>query len=537
VVETGKREKRREGGEEAILVGVTFPGDPKSHEHPLDELARLADTAGAVEAGRVVQKRQRPDPSTFLGKGKAEEAAELARETGAKLVITDADLSPAQLRNLEKILDVRVVDRTELILDIFALHARTHQAKLQVELAQAQYILPRLRRMWTHLSREGGTGQAAAIGSRGPGEKQIEIDRRLLRRRISELKAEIARISERRERMAASRSEFFKVSLVGYTNAGKSTLLHRLTGRDAYIADQLFATLDTQTRAWTLGNGKRVFLSDTVGFIRRLPHHLVASFYATLEEVRVADLILHVVDGSHPDASMHMEAVEQVLTELAHSRAEQVRRGRGRARAAPARAQPRARGVRLRAQGHGRRRAHASGRAAHPRHADGGGVPYPGERGQAAGLARRPRHGGAPGLRERHGERPRPAGRRGYGARRAHGRGDPWGRRVVSACHSVRRKGKRPTATASARSPNSPPSESSTSLEARARRRRSRTPAAGQKQEIGPARIDRKSRHRPPGPISYFFGNFRTVPAGTRVEIRSFISITLTTRAPSPARP
>jgi len=316
VVETGKREKRREGGEEAILVGVTFPGDPKSHEHPLDELARLADTAGAVEAGRVVQKRQRPDPSTFLGKGKAEEAAELARETGAKLVITDADLSPAQLRNLEKILDVRVVDRTELILDIFALHARTHQAKLQVELAQAQYILPRLRRMWTHLSREGGTGQAAAIGSRGPGEKQIEIDRRLLRRRISELKAEIARISERRERMAASRSEFFKVSLVGYTNAGKSTLLHRLTGRDAYIADQLFATLDTQTRAWTLGNGKRVFLSDTVGFIRRLPHHLVASFYATLEEVRVADLILHVVDGSHPDASMHMEAVEQVLTEL-----------------------------------------------------------------------------------------------------------------------------------------------------------------------------------------------------------------------------
>ena len=316
MVETGKRSKRREAGDAAILVGVTFPGDPPSHEHPLDELARLAETAGAIEVGRIVQRRQRPDPSTFLGKGKCLETAELARETGAELVITDADLSPAQLRNLEKLLDLRVVDRTELILDIFALHARTHQAKLQVELAQAQYILPRLRRMWTHLNREGGTGQSSAIGTRGPGEKQIEIDRRLLRRRISELKQEIVRISARRERMAASRSSFFKVSLVGYTNAGKSTLQKRLTGRDAYVADKLFATLDTQTRAWTLENGKRVFLSDTVGFIRKLPHHLVASFYATLEEVRVADLILHVVDGSHPDAPLHMDAVEQVLADV-----------------------------------------------------------------------------------------------------------------------------------------------------------------------------------------------------------------------------
>jgi len=316
VVETGKRTKQRAGGEKAILVGVTFPEDPTSHEHPLDELSRLAETAGAECVGRIVQRRQRPDPSTFLGKGKAEEAAELARETGAELILTDADLSPAQLRNLERIVDRRVVDRTELILDIFALHARTHQAKLQVELAQAQYILPRLRRMWTHLNREGGTGQSSAIGTRGPGEKQIEIDRRLLRRRITELKAEIARISERRERMAASRSGYFKVSLVGYTNAGKSTLLNRLTGREAYIADQLFATLDTQTRAWMLGNRKQVFLSDTVGFIRRLPHHLVASFYATLEEVRVADLILHVVDGSHPDAALHMEAVDQVLSDV-----------------------------------------------------------------------------------------------------------------------------------------------------------------------------------------------------------------------------
>ncbi|MHC4451001.1 MAG: GTPase HflX [Planctomycetota bacterium] len=316
MVETGKRTKQREGGERAILVGVTLPSNPKTHEHPLDELARLADTAGAEEVGRIVQRRQRPDPSTFLGKGKALEAAELARELDAELVIADADLSPGQLRNLERVLDMRVVDRTELILDIFALHARTHQAKLQVELAQAQYILPRLRRMWTHLNREGGTGQSAAIGTRGPGEKQIELDRRILRKRISEQKEQIHEISERRERMAASRSGFFKVSLVGYTNAGKSTLLNKLTGRDAYIADQLFATLDTQTRAWTLGNAKRVFLSDTVGFIRNLPHHLVASFYATLEEVRVADLILHVVDGSHPDADLQMEAVEQVLGEV-----------------------------------------------------------------------------------------------------------------------------------------------------------------------------------------------------------------------------
>jgi GTP-binding protein HflX len=316
VVERDKRSTQRQEGERAILVGITLPQDPDSHEHPLDELARLAETAGAVPVGRLVQRRARPDPSTYIGKGKAQEVAELARETDADLVITDADLSPAKLRNLERILDLRVVDRTELILDIFALHARSHQAKLQVELAQAQYVLPRLRRMWTHLNREGGTGQSSAIGTRGPGEKQIEIDRRLLRRRIRDLKDRLEAIAGRRERMASSRDDFFKVSLVGYTNAGKSTLLQRLTGRDAYIADQLFATLDTQTRAWTLGNRKRVFLSDTVGFIRDLPHHLVASFYATLEEVRVADLILHVVDSAHPDAKLHMEAVDEVLEQV-----------------------------------------------------------------------------------------------------------------------------------------------------------------------------------------------------------------------------
>ena len=316
MVEKDKRSKRRKEGERAILVGVTLPDDPETHEHPLDELARLAKTAGAIDVGRIMQRRGRPDPTTYIGKGKAQEVAELARERDADLIITDVDLTPAKLRNLEAILDLRVIDRTELILDIFALHARSHQAKLQVELAQAQYVLPRLKRMWSHLNREGGTGQSSAIGTRGPGEKQIEIDRRLLRTRIRDLKDRLKAIAERRERMASSRDSYFKVSIVGYTNAGKSTLLRALTGEDAFVADQLFATLDTQTRAWMLGNGKRVFLSDTVGFIRNLPHNLVASFYATLEEVRVADLILHVVDASHPDAKSQMAAVEEVLEEV-----------------------------------------------------------------------------------------------------------------------------------------------------------------------------------------------------------------------------
>ena len=316
MVETGTRDGTAKQAERAILVGVIGPDDPETYEDPLEELARLTETAGAAVVGRMMQRRRRPHASTYLGKGKVLEIAETARVEDADLVITDVDLSPAQLRNLERILERRVVDRTELILDIFALHARTHQAKLQVELAQIQYLMPRLRRMWTHLSREGGTGQSGGIGTRGPGEKQIEIDRRILRKRITDLRRELAAIAERRQRLAASRERYFTVSLVGYTNAGKSTLLRSLTGSDAYIADQLFATLDTQTRAWELADGKRVFLSDTVGFIRNLPHHLVASFYATLEEVRSADLILHVVDASHPDARLHAEAVEDVLQRI-----------------------------------------------------------------------------------------------------------------------------------------------------------------------------------------------------------------------------
>ncbi|MHC4341571.1 MAG: GTPase HflX [Planctomycetota bacterium] len=318
MVETGTRDGTTRHGERAVLVGVLLDSEPRParYEDPLDELGRLADTAGAEVVARIVQKRRRADPSTFLGRGKAMEIAELARTEEADVVVLASDLSPAQVRNLEKILERRVVDRTELILDIFALHARTHQAKLQVEMAQMQYLLPRLRRMWTHLSREGGTGQSSGIGTRGPGEKQIEIDRRILRRKIQELRRELGRIAARRHRLAQARAPFFTISLVGYTNAGKSTLLRSLTGARAFVADQLFATLDTQTRAWNLPDGKKVFLSDTVGFIRDLPHHLVASFYATLEEVRSADLVLHVVDASHPDAALQMEAVDKVLTEI-----------------------------------------------------------------------------------------------------------------------------------------------------------------------------------------------------------------------------
>ena len=312
--ETGVRDRPR--GERAILMGALPALHAGPYEDPLTELAQLARTAGAEVVARVTQKRERPHPSTFYGRGKAEEVARQVEELNAELVITDNDLSPAQLRNLERIFGVRLVDRTELILDIFATHAQTHQAQLQVELAQAEYLMPRLRRMWTHLSREGGTGQSSGVGTRGPGEKQLEIDRRLLRKRVLELRRELKAIAERRKRMAESRDVYFKVCLVGYTNAGKSTLLRCLTGAEALVEDQLFSTLDTQTRAWRLPSHKRVFLSDTVGFLRDLPHHLVASFYATLEEVKGAELLLHVADAAHPEAAEQIEAVERVLDEI-----------------------------------------------------------------------------------------------------------------------------------------------------------------------------------------------------------------------------
>ncbi|MEE8106611.1 MAG: GTPase HflX [Planctomycetota bacterium] len=316
MVETGFRDGVAREAERAVLIGAILPQRETQREGVLDELARLADTAGATIVGELTQKLHRPHASAFYGKGKAEELGELARANDADLVISNEDLSPGQLRNLEKHVGLRVVDRTELILDIFAMHARTHQSRLQVQLAQLQYLMPRLKRMWTHLSREGGTGQGGGIGTRGPGEKQIEIDRRILRKRLTELRRELGTIAARRQRMASSRDAFFTISLVGYTNAGKSTLLRQLTGADAYVADQLFATLETQTRAWMVPTGKRVFLSDTVGFVRDLPHHLVASFHATLEEVMRADLILHVVDAAHADALGQVRAVEDTLARI-----------------------------------------------------------------------------------------------------------------------------------------------------------------------------------------------------------------------------
>lgn len=298
-------------GEGALLVGLVVPGDAPSGEPPLSELGRLVETAGAVVLGTTFQKRSRLHPATCVGAGKAEEIGRMAAALACDVVIFDRDLSPAQVRNLERIANRRVVDRSELILDIFAQRARTRQARVQVELAQLEYTRPRLRRLWTHLSRiEGG------IGMRGPGEKQIESDRRALRRRIQALRDELSAIERQQGTRAAGRRDYFNVSLVGYTNVGKSTLLSALTGADAFIEDRLFATLDTTTRAWALPGGKRVFLSDTVGFIRGLPHHLVASFHATLAEARDADLLLHVVDASSPDAERQTDTVIEVLEEI-----------------------------------------------------------------------------------------------------------------------------------------------------------------------------------------------------------------------------
>lgn len=285
----------------------------------MSEISALAESAGASVAGTLVQRRDRPDPSTYIGRGKMEELDRLCRSSDADTVVFDVDLSPAQVRNLEKDLDRKVIDRTELILDIFATRARTREARLEVELAQLEYAFPRLRRMWTHLDAVAGGiagGLVGGIGTRGPGERQIETDRRIVRKRIRDLKRQLAAIGARRQREVASRAEEVTACLVGYTNAGKSTLMNALTEADAYVADQLFATLDTRTRICHLGDHSRLLLSDTVGFIRHLPHHLVASFRATLEEARQADLLLHVVDASAPDADAQIEAVREVLEEL-----------------------------------------------------------------------------------------------------------------------------------------------------------------------------------------------------------------------------
>ncbi len=300
-----------EKAERAYLVGVILPGDEEHAEEYLQELRSLAETAGAVVKGVAVQRRSVPDKTSFMGKGKAMEVAHEASRHDATLLILDNDLSPAQARNLEEITGLRVVERSQLIMDIFAAGAQTLQARKQVELAQLQYFLPRLKRLWTHLSRI-----RSGIGMRGPGETQLEVDRRIVRRKIGELQRELKGFEKRKRLELDSRKSCFKVCLVGYTNSGKSTLLNRLTGARVKAENRLFSTLDTRTRRWALSKNLKVLLSDTVGFIRKLPHHLVASFHATLEEALTADLLIHVLDCSHPGALRHIEAVNQVLEDI-----------------------------------------------------------------------------------------------------------------------------------------------------------------------------------------------------------------------------
>ncbi len=351
-----------------MLVGTARrgPGAHRVAEH-LDELARLADTAGALVVGRLTQRLEAPKPASYIGAGKVAELRDAVQAAGATLVVFDEELSPAQGKNLEAALGVRVMDRAELILDIFARRARSREAKMQVELAQLEYLLPRLARMWVHLSRIRG-----GIGLRGPGETQLETDRRMIRRRITTLKRKLQDVERHRRVIRAGRRAIPTAALVGYTNAGKSSLLAALTGARAFIEDRLFATLDTMTRELkldgrrdprrafavaeqagkeaSLGAGprvarwqasrregeqagkeaslgaepgaggpevRRVRLVDTVGFIRKLPHHLVASFRATLEEARDADLLLHVIDASHPDWEEQLQVVDGVLADLA----------------------------------------------------------------------------------------------------------------------------------------------------------------------------------------------------------------------------
>src|SRR5687767_7111426 len=300
--------------ERAVLVAVTRKGsrDVNQVQEHLDELGRLVDTAGAQVVGRLTQQVASPNPATLLGEGKVEELKALVQSRNATLAIFDDELAPVQGANLERELGIRVMDRAEVILDIFSTRARTAEAKLQVELAQLEYLLPRLTRMWTHLSRIRG-----GIGLRGPGETQLETDRRIIRRRIQGLKGKLKDVERHRESLRAGRDPMLSVALVGYTNAGKSSILRALSGQhEIVVEDRLFATLDTLTREVQLGDGERGRITDTVGFIRKLPHHLVASFRATLEEVRDADVLLHVVDSSHPDWEGQMRVVEKVLAEL-----------------------------------------------------------------------------------------------------------------------------------------------------------------------------------------------------------------------------
>jgi GTPase len=306
--------------ERVVLIGVWTEGTLISAENSLRELSRLAETAGSQVLDGLIQRRGKPDPATYVGAGKAAELAEIVTEAGADTVICDGELSPSQLRRLEGVVRVKVIDRTALILDIFAQHARSKEGKAQVELAQLEYLLPRLRGWGESLSRQAGGRVAAGggIGTRGPGETKIETDRRRIRTRTAKLRRELAGMSTGREvqRGQRRRREVPSVAIAGYTNAGKSSLLNRVTGSGVLVADSLFATLDSAVRRARTPSGRLFTLTDTVGFVRHLPHQLVEAFRATLEEVAQADLILHVVDGSDPDPLAQLAAVREVLREI-----------------------------------------------------------------------------------------------------------------------------------------------------------------------------------------------------------------------------
>jgi GTP-binding protein HflX len=298
--------------ENVIAVALILPDLTRSvAEEHLAELEKLIETAGGTVTGRIFAKRPRPDPATYVGSGKAEEIKSLAATCGATLIVFDDDLSPAQTRNLEKITDIKVIDRSGLILDIFAGRARSRESRTQVELAQLEYTLPRLTRAWTHLER-----QAGGIGTRGVGETQLELDRRIIRNRIAKLKEELTKIERIRDTQRKSRNAAFTVALVGYTNAGKSTLFNRLTSGSAEAADKLFATLDAKSAKAAFEMPRQTVVIDTVGFIRKLPHHLVASFRSTMEEAVAADLVLHVIDSSHPQFEEQRAVGDDVLKDL-----------------------------------------------------------------------------------------------------------------------------------------------------------------------------------------------------------------------------
>jgi GTP-binding protein HflX len=302
------------GNERALLVGLERPDDSKwDHAESLQELGELVKSAGGEVVETMIQRRQSPTAAYYIGPGKANELAELCKQGNIGTVIFNDELSPAQSRNLEKVFERKILDRTQLILDIFAQRAKSKDGKLQIELAQLQYLLPRLTGMWTHLSRQSG-----GIGTRGPGETQLEVDRRRVQEKIARLSRELNEVRQQRgiQRAGRLRQHWPIASLVGYTNAGKSTLLNRMTKSEVYAADQLFATLDPTTRQFILPNKQKMLLTDTVGFLKQLPHHLIESFKATLEEVAEADLLLHVVDLSHPLYEQQMAAVQTVLEEL-----------------------------------------------------------------------------------------------------------------------------------------------------------------------------------------------------------------------------